>query len=444
MPCIQPHGKETGKPDYVATVDVKPDSSTYSQVIHRLEMPYLADELHHMGWNACSSCYDDPTKIRNRLIVPGLNSDRIYIADVGTNPKAPKLIKIVEPSEMHEICNTCAPHTVHCLASGEVMISTMGDAEENPKGSFILLDGETFNLKSEWPKKGYAQYGYDYWYQPRHNVMISTEWGSPSAFRKGFSLKDVQEGKYGHSLNLWKWVEKELIQTIDLGEEGQIPLEVRFLHDPDATEGFVGCALSGTIFRFFKKDEAWAAEKVITVPPKAVENWVIASMPALISDILLSLDDKYLYFSNWAHGDIRQYDVTDTKHPKLVGQIFLGGSICSDRNVKVTKDDELKEQPPARFIKNKRIEGGPQMIQLTLDGKRIYVTTSLFSAWDEQFYPEMIKKGSVMMLVDVNTEVGGLSLNENFFVDFGNEPNGPVLAHEIRYPGGDCTSDIWL
>ena len=41
----------------------------------------------------------------------------------------------------------------------------------------------------------------------------------------------------------------------------------------------------------------------------------------LITDILISLDDKYLYFSNWLHGDIRQYDITDTKNPKLVGQV---------------------------------------------------------------------------------------------------------------------------
>lgn len=49
-----------------------------------------------------------------------------------------------------------------------------------------------------------------------------------------------------------------------------------------------------------------------------------------------------------------------------------------------------------------------------------------------------------MMQIDVDSVNGGLSLNENFLVDFGKEPNGPVLAHEVRYPGGDCTSDIWL
>jgi methanethiol oxidase len=83
------------------------------------------------------------------------------------------------------------------------------------------------------------------------------------------------------------------------------------------------------------------------------------------------------------------------------------------------------------------------MIQLSLDGKRLYVTNSLFSVWDNQFYPDLTKKGSHMLLIDVDTE-GGLSINPDFFVDFGAEPDGPALAHEMRYPGGDCTSDIWI
>ena len=48
------------------------------------------------------------------------------------------------------------------------------------------------------------------------------------------------------------------------------------------------------------------------------------------------------------------------------------------------------------------------------------------------------------MQVDVDIANGGLKLNEDFFIDFGAEPGGPCLAHEIRYPGGDCSSDIWL
>lgn len=84
------------------------------------------------------------------------------------------------------------------------------------------------------------------------------------------------------------------------------------------------------------------------------------------------------------------------------------------------------------------------MIQLSLDGKRLYVTNSLFSTWDHQFYPDLPREGSHMLQIDVDNEKGGLVINPNFFVDFGSEPDGPSLAHEMRYPGGDCTSDIWV
>ena len=43
-----------------------------------------------------------------------------------------------------------------------------------------------------------------------------------------------------------------------------------------------------------------------------------------------------------------------------------------------------------------------------------------------------------------DTDKGGMSINPDFFVDFGKEPNGPSRCHETRYPGGDCTSDIFV
>lgn len=192
------------------------------------------------------------------------------------------------------------------------------------------------------------------------------------------------------------------------------------------------------------QDGKWDTEVVVSVPPKKVEGWALPKMPGLITDILLSLDDRFMYFSNWLHGDVRQYDITDRRNPKLVGQFFMGGSIVRGGPVTVIEDSELKEQPAPLVINGKTLQGAPQMLQLSLDGKRLYVTTSLFSAWDKQFYPELVKSGSFLLQLDVNTDTGGLTLNDKFFVDFGEEPDGPSLAHEIRYPGGDCTSDIWV
>jgi len=440
IPCI-PTGEHAERPDYVATVDVDPKSSTFSQVIFRTPMPNVGDELHHTGWNACSSCYEDSSKKRRFLVLPGLKSNRLNIVDIGIDDQAnrqPKFHKVVESDEILAKTGLSYPHTTHCLGSGEIMISYMGDKEGNAKGGFALLD-ENFNVKGRWEKQS-TPMGYDFWYQPYHNVMISSEWGSPSAFSCGFNPQHVADGLYGKHLYVWDWQKREVIQTIDLGPQGLIPLELRFLHDPKKAEGFVGCALSSTVFRFFKDGSKWNAEKVIEVPNKVVEGWALPQMPGLITDIIISLDDRFIFFSNWLHGDIRQYDISDTKNPKLVGQVFLGGSIRKGAGV-VVKDEQ---QPEVGDVKGHKLEGGPQMLQLSLDGKRLYVTNSLFSVWDKQFYPTLSSKGSYLLQIDIDTEKGGLKINEDFFVDFGAEPGGPALAHEIRYPGGDCTSDIWL
>lgn len=72
------------------------------------------------------------------------------------------------------------------------------------------------------------------------------------------------------------------------------------------------------------------------------------------------------------------------------------------------------------------------MLQLSLDGKRLYVSSSLFSPWDKQFYPVTAEQGSFMVKLDVDVVNGGMKLDENFLVDFGKEPEGPVFAHEMR------------
>lgn len=120
---------------------------------------------------------------------------------------------------------------------------------------------------------------------------------------------------------------------------------------------------------------------------KFIENY----FSGMITEILISLDDKFLYLSNWLHGDVRQYDITDRKNPKLMGQVFIGGVILSDSNVRVLEDKELDKQPDPVYIKGRRVYGSPQMLQLSLDGRRLYVTTSLYSPWDRQFYPEHVE-----------------------------------------------------
>ncbi|MDX6749179.1 selenium-binding family protein [Geminicoccaceae bacterium 1502E] len=412
-------------PDYLATVDVDPQSAGYGKVVHRLEMPNKGDELHHFGWNACSSCHGDASAERRFLVVPGLHSGRIHIIDT-EDPRAPKMHKVIEPGEIVAKAGLTGPHTVHCLGH-DIIISMLGDANGDGPGGFLLLD-QNFEVKGVWEnsREGLV-YSYDFWYQPRHNIMISSEFAAPNTYYPGFKLEDVQEGRYGRRLHLWDLAGKRIARTVDLGAEGMIPLEVRFHHDPESTHGFVGVALSSNVWHWHKAGGGeWQFEKVIAQEPVELEGWPIP-VPPLVTDIVLSMDDRFLYFSNWLHGDLRQYDVSDPAHPRLSGQVWLGGLLGK-----------------APEVNGHAIAGGPQMLQLSLDGKRLYCTTSLLSSWDNQFYPEFKEKGGCLVQIDCDTANGGMRLNPEFLVDFGKEPKGPARAHEMRYPGGDCTSDIWL
>jgi selenium-binding protein 1 len=415
-------GASVRKPDYLATVDVDPASKTYSQVIHRLPMPNVGDELHHFGWNACASCHG--MRARRFIIVPGVLSNRIHVLDT-IDPAAPKLHKVIEPDQVVRKAKLTGPHTVHCLADGRVMISMLGNEKGDGPGGFLLLD-DKFDVVGRWEADHEGMhYNYDFWYRPRQNVMVSSEWGSPNTVRGGFRPADVEAGKYGRRLHFWDWKGRRIKKTIDLGADGLLPLEVRSHHDPDSPHGFVGAALSSTMWHWYAKGDDWQAEKIIEVKPEKAKGWD-SGVPGLVTDLVLSLDDRWLYLSNWLHGDVRQYDVRDPSKPKLTGRLWLGGLLGK-----------------APTVHGKRLSGGPQMLQLSLDGRRLYVTNSLLSIWDDQLYPEIAKQGSHLVQLDCDTDKGGLALNERFFVDFGKEPDGPARAHEVRFPLGDSTSDIW-
>ena len=267
---------------------------------------------------------------------------------------------------------------------------------------------------------------YDFWYQPRQNTLLSSEWAAPNTFKDGFDPNDVAAGKYGRRLHFYDLGEKRNVQTVDLGEAGLIPLEIRWLHDPDAAEGFVGATLSSNIVRFAKPNGRWEAAPVIDVANEELEGWPLeGGVPGLITDLVLSMDDRDLFFSNWLHGDLRHYDVSDPRNPQLRSQVWLGGLLGRDGG-------HPKADGP--------LNGGPQMLQVSLDGERVYVTNSLYSTWDNQFYPGL---RGWMAKLDRQSD-GSYALDPDFFVDFSKvDPSGKARPHEIHLPGGDCTTEIF-
>lgn len=143
-----------------------------------------------------------------------------FVFDVGHDPRQPKLHKVIDGEVLRQH-NVSAPHTAHCLADGNIMISTMGDAKGDAAGDFILFD-KKFDCIGTWTKGKKAICGYDFWYQPFFNVMVASEWGAPKIFRRGFEPGDIAlENDYGRRLNVYDWKERKLIDTIHLGDDGE-------------------------------------------------------------------------------------------------------------------------------------------------------------------------------------------------------------------------------
>jgi methanethiol oxidase len=408
---LRPGGERA---DSIGVVDAE-----NGRLLHETPLMNADDELHHFGWNRCSSACHGPD--RSHLIVPGFRSSRVYVLNVADDPRRPRIEKVIEPQELIAGTGYSRPHTVHCMPGDNVVISMLGDADGNAAGGFALLDARTFEVKGRWENGGpRPNFNYDFWYQPRKNVLVSSEFGEPNAYEPGFDLDDVTAGRYGSRLHFWNLAERSVEQTLDLGETGLVPLEVRWKHDPDAEEGFVGAALSSTMWRFFRANGSWSAEQVIGVESVELEGWPFP-VPGLITDLVLSMDDRFLYFSNWLHGDLRQYDVSDPSNPKLTGRLWLGGILGKPSDA------------------GRELNGGPQMLQLSFDGRRLYVTNSLYSTWDDQFYPSL---RSWMLRVNCDPN-GGMEVDPDFIVDFHDRPDGPARAHEVRLQGGDCTTEIF-
>lgn len=94
----------------------------------------------------------------------------------------------------------------------------------------------------------------------------------------------------------------------------------------------------------------------ISVKPVKVQNWILPEMPGLITDFLISLDDRFLYLANWLHGDIRQYNIEDPVSPKLTGQVFVGGVFQKGNAVLAEAEDGSIYQVDVPEVQVIRIE----------------------------------------------------------------------------------------
>ena len=424
-------------PDSLDVIDLDPRSPEFGRIVHRLAMPNVGDELHHFGWNACSSCLcpnaPHAHSERRYLIVPGLRSSRIHIVDTKPDARRPHIARVHEPASVAQRAGYTRPHTVHCGPDG-IYVTSLANAQGEAPGGVFLMDHESFDILGQWEiDRGPQQLAYDGWWHLGYDTLVTSEWGLPATFEDGLVPEVLLGGQYGHRLHFWDLHSRQHKQVLDFGAENQLVFELRPAHNPTRPYGFVNSVislkdLSASLWQWYLDGDQWAARKIIEIPAEPADPEHLppmlkgfAAVPPLVTDIALSLDDRFLYAACWGTGDLRQYDVSDPEHARLTGCVRIGG---------------IAARAAHPFAPGRELNGGPQMVEVSRDGRRVYFSNSLYGAIDAQFYPEGID--GWMVKLDAAPD-GGLEFDERFFVEWPKSHR----PHQIRLEGGDCSSDSY-
>jgi selenium-binding protein 1 len=146
--------------DAMAVLDTDPSSADYGTVVGWSELPTAGNELHHFGWNACSSAlchqghgdHGQPLE-RRYLIVPGIRSSRIYVLDTKPDPRRRRVVREITAEELAAKAGCSRPHTVHC-GPGGIFLFNLGGANGNDgPGGVALLDHDSFDVIGAWAAK---------------------------------------------------------------------------------------------------------------------------------------------------------------------------------------------------------------------------------------------------------------------------------------------------
>src|ERR1700745_1649006 len=187
--------------------------------------------------------------------------------------------------------------------------------------------------------RGPQFFQYDFWWHLGFDTLLTSEWGTPNMIENGVESELLLGSKYGHQMHVWDLRRRRHVQTLDLGKEQQMVLEMRPAHDPRKAYGFVSVVvsvkdLSASIWLWHRDNGTWEIKKVIEIPaepaapdklPELLKGF--KAVPPLVTDINLSLDDKFLYVSCFGTGEFLQYDVSDPFNPKKTGSGAIGGIV---------------------------------------------------------------------------------------------------------------------
>ncbi|MEH6638061.1 MAG: selenium-binding protein SBP56-related protein [Porticoccaceae bacterium] len=361
--CMSPYmAKITGQEDFVyiwtlgvvgvgdeqdklVTVDVNPTSKSYGKVINSLSVGGR-NEAHHSGFT------DD----RRYLWAGGLDTSKIFVFDVHSDPAKPTLNKVITDF-VAKSGGVVGPHTTYALP-GRMMVTGLSN-NTNHSGRTGLVEytngGEyvaTHWMPNEADLGGAVKsgefadgYGYDIRALPRRNVMVTSSFTGWSNYMMDFGkmLNDPEAMKrFGSTAVIWDLHTRKPKKILDVPGA---PLEVRCAWGEDHNYCFTTTALTSKIWLIYE-DQAgeWQASPVADIGDPA-------TIPLPV-DISIQSDDRLLWVNTFMDGKTRAYDISDPHKPVLTYEKQIGTQV--------------------------------NMVSSSWDGKRLYFTSSLLANWDKK------------------------------------------------------------
>lgn len=371
--------------DKLVTVDVRPGSDTRGQIINSVSVGGR-NEAHHGGFSAD----------RRYFWAGGLDTNRVFIFDVHTDPGNPTLHKTIE-TFVKDSGGVVGPHTFFALP-GRMMITGLSNDEDHGGRTALVEyndDGEyiaTYWMPTADDMQGAVAvgdavadgYGYDIRALIRKNIMLTSSFTGWSNYMMDFGqmLQDQEAMKrFGNTIVQWDLHTRQPKKVFNVPGA---PLEVRFPWGPNANYAFSTTALTSKLWLIYEDDAGdWQAKDVADIGNPA-------DIPLPV-DISIAADDQTLWINSFMDGMTRLFDVSDPHNPK---QIY-----------------------------EKKIASQVNMVSQSWDGERVYFSSSLLGNWD--------KKGADDAQYVKAYKWDGKELVDDFEIDFYEAQLG--RAHIMRF-----------
>jgi selenium-binding protein 1 len=370
--------------DKLVTVDVRPGSPTYGQVIHSLSVGGR-NEAHHSGLT------DD----RLHLWAAGLDTNKIFVFDIHSDPAKPRLQKTINDF-VKKSGGVVGPHA-HYALPGRMMITGLSNNKDHGGRTALVEysnDGDyltTHWMPTDGDLKGATKsgkmadgYGYDVRALPRKNVLITSSFTGWNNYMMDFGkmLADPEAMKhFGNTVIVWNLQSREPKKILDVPGA---PLEIRCAWGADHDYCFTSTALTSKLWLIYADEKGeWQAKEVADIGDP--------SLVPLPVDISIAADDGLLWVDTFLDGKARLFDISDPFAPKQIYEKQIGKQV--------------------------------NMASQSWNGKRVYFTSSLLANWDkkgeddEQFLKAYTWDGSKLV--------------PTFEIDFTKEKLG--RPHQMRF-----------